>query len=90
MSPYTFGLTANVSGIKVWVILLHLVNPQHFVCALSTVSRHLAKASTKNSMPKGFHKIVPTALHSYEDVFSKMAFDTLPQRQKWDHTIKLE
>jgi hypothetical protein len=41
-------------------------------------------------MPKGFHEIVPTALHSYEDVFSETAFDTLPQRPKWDHTIKLE
>jgi hypothetical protein len=70
--------------------MVHPVNPQHFVHVLSTVSRRLAKASTKNSMPKGFHEIVPTALHSYEDVFSETAFDTLPQRQKWDHTIELE
>jgi hypothetical protein len=31
-----------------------------------------------------------TPLHSYEDVFSKTAFDTLPEHRKWDHTIELE
>jgi hypothetical protein len=67
-------------GDCVFMAMVHLVNPQHFVCASSTVSGCLAEASTKNSTPKGFHEIVPTALHSYEDVFSKMAFDTLPQR----------
>jgi hypothetical protein len=51
---------------------------------------HLAEAVAKNSMPKGFYKIIPTALHSYKDVFSEMAFDTLPQCQKWDHTIELK
>jgi hypothetical protein len=70
--------------------MVHLVDPQHFVRASSTVSGRLAEASAKNSTPKGFHEIVPTALHSYEDVFCEMAFDTLPQRQKWDHAIKLE
>jgi hypothetical protein len=77
-------------GDHVFMVMVHLVNPQHFICALSTVSGHLAEASTKDSMPKGFHEIVPTALHSYEDVFSETAFDTLPQCQKWDHTIELE
>jgi hypothetical protein len=33
---------------------------------------------------------VPTSLHSYADVFSKTAFDSLPERRKWDHTIELE
>jgi hypothetical protein len=77
-------------GDCIFMVMVHLVDPQHFVRGLSTVSRHLAKASTKNSTLKGFHEIVPTALHSYEDVFSKMAFDTLPQGQKWDHAIELE
>jgi hypothetical protein len=77
-------------GDRVFMAMVHPVNPQHFVCASSTVSGRLAEASAKNSMPKGFHEIVPTALHSYEDVFSEMAFDTLPQRRKWDHTIELE
>jgi hypothetical protein len=31
-----------------------------------------------------------TALHTYEDVFSEMAFDVLPQCQKWDHAMELE
>jgi hypothetical protein len=30
------------------------------------------------------------ALHAYQDVFSEIAFDALPQYWKWDHTIKLE
>jgi hypothetical protein len=48
------------------------------------MSRCLAEASTKNSKPKGFHETMPTALHTYADVFSKTAFDTLPQHQKCD------
>jgi hypothetical protein len=74
----------------VLMAMVHPVDPQHFVRASSTVSGRLAEASAKNSTPKGFHEIVPTALHSYEDVFSKTAFDTLPQRRKWDHAIELE
>jgi hypothetical protein len=77
-------------GDRVFMVMVHPVDPQHFMRASSTVSRHLAEASAKNSMPKGFHEIVPAVLHSYEDVFSKTAFGTLPQRQKWDHAIELE
>jgi hypothetical protein len=77
-------------GNCVFMVVVYLVNPQHFIHALSTVSGRLAEASTKKSTPKGFHKIIPTALHSYEDVFSETAFDTLPQHQRWDHTIELE
>jgi hypothetical protein len=69
-------------GDCIFMVMVHPVDPQHFVCALSMVSRRLAEAFTKNSMPKGFHEIVPTALHSYEDVFSKTAFDTHPQHRK--------
>jgi hypothetical protein len=74
----------------VFMVMVHPVDPQHFVRALSTVSRCLAEASAKDLTLKGFHEIIPTALHSYEDVFSETAFNTLPQRQKWDHTIELE
>jgi hypothetical protein len=77
-------------GDCVFMVMVHLVDPQHFVCASSMVSGRLAEASAKNSMLKGFHEIDPTALHSYEDVFSKTAFNTLPQHQKWDHAIELE
>jgi hypothetical protein len=72
------------------VVIVHLVNLYYFICALSMVSRGLAEASTKNSKPKEFHEIVLMALHGYANVFSETAFDTLPQCQKWDHTIELE
>jgi hypothetical protein len=65
--------------------MVHLVHPQHFVCALSMVSGCL-----ENSMLKRFHETVPTALHSYKDVFIETAFDTLPECWKWDHAIELE
>jgi hypothetical protein len=48
------------------------------ICALRTVSRYLAKAFAKNSKPGGLHGTVHTALHSYEDMVSETAFDTLP------------
>jgi hypothetical protein len=54
------------------------------------VSGCLAEASAKNSKPKGFEDIVPTLLHTYADVFSETAFDSLPERRKWDHAIELE
>jgi hypothetical protein len=67
--------------------VVHPVNPHHFVRASSTVSGRLAEAFAKNSEPKGFEDIVLTSLHSYADVFSETAFDSLPERRKWDHTI---
>jgi hypothetical protein len=75
---------------RVFMAMVHLVDPHHFVRALSTVSGHLAEAFAKNSKPKGFEDIVPTSLHTYADVFSETAFDTLPEHHKWDHAIELE
>jgi hypothetical protein len=43
----------------------------------------------KNSKLKGFEDIVPMSL-AYADVFSKTAFDSLPEHHKWDHAIELE
>jgi hypothetical protein len=75
---------------RVFMTMVHPVDPHHFVCALSMVSGRLAEAFAKNSEPKGFKDIVPTSLHSYADVFSETAFDSLPERCKWDHAIELE
>jgi hypothetical protein len=77
-------------GDRVFMAMVHLVDPHHFVCASSMVSGRLAEAFAKNSQPKGFEDIVPTSLHTYADVFSETAFDTLPEHRKWDHTIELE
>jgi hypothetical protein len=74
----------------VFMTMVHPVNPHHFVCASSTVSRHLAEAFAKNSKLKGFEDIVPTTLHEYVDIFSETAFDSLPEHRKWDHAIELE
>jgi hypothetical protein len=67
---------------RVFMTMVHLVDPQHFVCALSTVSRRLAEAFSKNSKPKDFQDIVPTSLHGYANVFSETAFDSLPECHK--------
>jgi hypothetical protein len=75
---------------RVFMAMVHLVNPDHFVHASSMVSRRLAEAFAKTSKPKGFKDIVPTSLHTYADVFSETAFDSLPERCKWDHAIELE
>jgi hypothetical protein len=68
-------------GDHVFMAMVHLVNPHHFVCASSTVSRRLAEAFAKNSKLKGFEDIVPTTLHQYADVFSETAFDSLPEHR---------
>jgi hypothetical protein len=75
---------------RVFMMMVHLVDPHHFVCALSTVSGRLAEAFAKNSKPKGFEDMVPMSLHTYADVFRETAFDSLPERRKWDHAIELE
>jgi hypothetical protein len=61
----------------IFMVMVHPVNPRHFICTLSMVSGHLAVA--KNSKPKGSYETLPMALHTYKDVFSEMAFDALPQ-----------
>jgi hypothetical protein len=88
-------LDHNVNDIEieddhVIMTMVHPVDPDHYICDLSMVSRHLAEASAKNFKPKGFYETMLMVLDTYEDVFSKTAFDTLPQHWKWDHTIELE
>jgi hypothetical protein len=75
---------------RIFMVMVHPVDPHHFVRASSTVSGRLAEVFAKNSKPKGFEDIVPTTLHQYADVFSETAFNSLPERRKWDHAIELE
>jgi hypothetical protein len=75
---------------RVFMTMVHPVDPHHFVRALSTVSGRLAEASAKNLKPKGFEDTVPTTLHEYANDFSETTFELLPERRKWDHTIELE
>jgi hypothetical protein len=74
----------------IFMTMVHPVNPHYFVHASSTVSECLVEASAKNLKPKCFEDTVPTSLHTYADIFSEMAFDSLPERHKWDHAIELE
>jgi hypothetical protein len=74
----------------VFMMMVHLVDPHHFVHASSTVSGCLAEAFAKNSKPNGFEDIVPTTLHGYADILSETVFDSLPEHRQWDHTIELE
>jgi hypothetical protein len=74
----------------VFMVIVYPVNPHHFICALSTVSGGLANASARNSQPKGFYETMPTALYIYANIFSEIAFDTLPECWKWNHAIELE
>jgi hypothetical protein len=67
---------------RVFMTMVHPVDPHHFVRALSTVSGRLVEAFAKNSKPKGFEDIVPTTLHEYADIFSETAFDSLPEHRK--------
>ncbi|GLB33384.1 putative transposition, RNA-mediated [Lyophyllum shimeji] len=58
--------------------------------ASQTTSQRLAEAFAHNSAPKDFCDAVPNYLHDFEDVFSKAAFDELPECKQWDHAIELE
>ncbi|GLB37172.1 putative retrotransposable element tf2 155 kda protein type 1-like [Lyophyllum shimeji] len=58
--------------------------------ASQTTSQRLAEAFARNSALKSFRDAVPDHLHDFEDIFSKAAFDELPERKQWDHAIELE
>jgi hypothetical protein len=75
---------------RVFMTMVHVVDPHHFVCGSSMVSRCLAEAFAKNSKLKGIEDIVPTTLHEYANVFSETAFNSLPEHRKWDNAIELE
>jgi hypothetical protein len=47
-------------GDRVFMTMVHPVDPQHFVRASSTVSERLAEAFAKNSKPKDFQDIEPS------------------------------
>jgi hypothetical protein len=64
---------------RVFMAMVHPVDPHHFVRTSGTVSGRLAEVFAKNSEPKGFEDIVPTSLHTYADVFNETAFDSLPE-----------
>ena len=52
-------------------------------------SQQLAEAAaSKETLP--FEEAVPSHYHSFRDVLSKESFDTLPERCRWDHAIKLQ
>jgi hypothetical protein len=57
---------------RVFMTMVHPVDPHHFVRASSTVSRRLAEVFAKDSKPKDFEDIVPTSLHTYADVFTHL------------------
>jgi hypothetical protein len=76
-------------GDRIFMTTVH--DPAEFIRASSTTSQCLSEAFTKNSAaPKSFHESVPPAFHDFEDVFSKVSFDVLPDRKPWDHAIELE
>jgi Retroviral aspartyl protease len=76
-------------GDRVFMTTVH--DPVEFIRATTTTSQRLAEAFTRNSTPlKSFHESVPSQFHDFEDVFSKVAFDALPDCKPWDHAIELE
>jgi hypothetical protein len=50
----------------------------------------LAEAFTRNSAPPKSSVNLSSQFHDFEDIFSKLSFDALPDRKPWDHAIKLE
>jgi len=76
-------------GDRVFMTTVH--DPAEYIRATATTSQRLAEAFTRNSAPpKSFHESVPSQFHDFEEVFSKVSFDALPDRKPWDHAIELE
>src|SRR6267154_6808766 len=76
-------------GDRVFMTTVH--DPAEFIRATATTSQRLAEAFTQNSAPpKSFHESVPSQFHDFEEIFSKVLFDALPDCKPWDHAIELE
>jgi hypothetical protein len=65
----------------VFMAMVHLVDPHHFIHASSTVSGHLVEVFAKNSKPKSFEVLC-------QHYYTHMLLHT--ERHKWDHAIELE
>jgi hypothetical protein len=61
--------------------------PVEEIHAGSTVWQCLTEAYAWNSAPAGTE--VPPWATDFLDVFNRESFDSLPERQMWDHTIEL-
>ena len=75
---------------RIFVAHVHSADPNHFIHAIGTVSTRLAEAHAKNTKAKSFCDIILDHLHDFEDIFNEQAFDSLPEKRKWDHAIELE
>ena len=69
-------------GDHIFSVRVHPEIIPEFLCASSTISTRLAKASAKNSKTPSFCDKVPDHLHDFADVFDKALFDSLPERRK--------
>jgi transposase InsO family protein len=67
------------------VFYVQLPPEAEFIRATSTFSTRLAEAAHTT----GGKDPIPPHLTAFEDVFSKTAFDSLPERRVWDHAIEL-
>jgi hypothetical protein len=58
---------------RIFMTMVHLVDPHHFVRTSSMVSGRLVEEFAKKSKPKGFEDVVLMSLHIYADIFSETA-----------------
>ena len=73
-------------------VFMTVLQPEaEFIRASSNISQRLTEAFDRNnaSKPQSFRDAVPDYLHEFEDVFSKVSFDALPEQKPWDHAIEL-
>jgi hypothetical protein len=57
--------------------------------ASSNISTDLAAAAEATKERRSWQEVIPPCYHSYERVFTKDSFDSLPPRRPWDHAIDL-
>ncbi|GLB45128.1 putative retrotransposable element tf2 155 kda protein type 1-like [Lyophyllum shimeji] len=89
-APGSDGVDAMEEGDRLLATTLFGYPAAEEIRASQTTSQRLVEAFMRNSAPKSFRDAVPDHLHDFEDVFSKAAFDKLPERKQWDHAIELK
>jgi Reverse transcriptase (RNA-dependent DNA polymerase) len=63
--------------------------PTKVIAAATTMAQQLSKKALHSVLAKE-KELIPPYLHDFEDVFTKESFDSLLEKQTWDHAIELE
>ena len=77
------------AGDRIYVAFIPEDWAAEYIQVTTTPSKQFAQQAQVGTGKRSFTDLVPEAYRDFNDVFSKDAFNELPPRKLWDHTIDL-